>query len=72
MNVVWWIPIILGCVGGLLLILVWIYTGWRMKLHKQGILDIRHDGLTAKPGEPKTIFDVWKLYKEHKKTQFLI
>ena len=66
MNIIWWITTIVSVFVVGLTALVFLYVEWRKKLHKEGILDIRHDGLTAKPGEPKTIFDVFRLVKEHR------
>ena len=66
MSVVWLMTIVVGAIIIGLTVLVFLYTEWRKKLHEEGILDIRHDGLTAKPGEPKTIFDVFRLIKEHR------
>lgn len=67
MDIIWLIPIALAIFGFSTLGIVIIYIRWRQRLHTEGILDIRHDGLNAKPGEPRTIFDVLKLEKEHKK-----
>ena len=64
MNVLWLIPIIVGIFGLLCVGMVYLYTGWRMRLHQKGILDIRHDGRNAKPGEPRTIFEFIRLEKE--------
>lgn len=59
------IPIVVGIFGFSALALIMIYTRWRMRLHKKGILDLRYDGHAHIGITQKNIFDLLKEEREY-------